>query len=47
MTDPVEVGVEGVLAGVLLTALRTDHAGVLVPEMNVLDVPLQGHLMKI
>jgi hypothetical protein len=47
MTHPVEVGVEGVLAGVLFTALRTDHAGVLVAEMNVLDVPLEGHLMKI
>ena len=40
-TDPIEMAVETVLTGVLLAALRADHVGVLVLEVNVLDVPLQ------
>ena len=40
-TDPIEMAVEAVLTGVLLAALRADHVGVLVLEMNILDVPLQ------
>ena len=44
---PVEVAVEAVLAGVLLAALRADHVGVLVPEVHVLDVSLEGHLVEV
>ena len=40
-TDPIEMAVEAVLTGVLLAALGADHVGVLVLEMNILDVPLQ------
>ncbi len=46
-TYPIEMRVERVLAGILLTAVRTDDTGILVAKMNVLDVPLQRHLMKI
>ena len=41
LTDPIEMAVETVLTGVLLAALRTDDVGILVLEVNVLDVPLQ------
>ena len=44
---PVQVAVEAVLAGVLLAALRADHVGVLVPEVHVLDVALEGHLVEV
>ena len=39
--------VERVLAGVLLAALRADHVCVLVPEVHVLDVALEGHLVEV
>jgi len=39
--NPIEMAVEAVLTGVLLAALGADHVGVLVLEMNILDVPLQ------
>ena len=41
LTDPIEMAVEAVLTGVLFAALGADDVGVLVLEMNVLDVPLQ------
>jgi hypothetical protein len=41
LSYPVEVGVEGILACILLTALRADYTRVLVPKMNILDVTLQ------
>ena len=44
---PIEMRVERVLAGVLLAALRADNVRVLIAEMNVFNVPLQGHFMKI
>ena len=46
-TDPIEMAVEAVLTGVLLAALRADDVGVLVLEVNVLYVSLQGHLVEV
>ena len=39
--------VETVLAGVLFAALRADDVGVLVLEVDILDVPLERHLVEI
>ena len=44
---PVEMRVERVLASVLFTALWAYHHCVLIPKMNILYVPFQGHLVKI
>ena len=44
---PIEMRVERVLAGVLLAALRADNVRVLIAEMNVFNMPLQGHFVKI
>ena len=41
------MAVEAVLTGILLTALRTNHIRVLVTKMNIFDVALEGHLVKI
>ena len=44
---PVEMTVETILTCILFATLRTDNVSVLVLEMNILDVSLQGHLMEI
>ena len=44
---PIEVAVQRVLTSVLFPALRADDVGVLAPEVHVLDVPLQRHLVKV
>ena len=41
------MAVEAVLTGVLLAALGADHVGVLVPEVDILDVSLQRHFVEI
>ena len=35
------------MTGILFTALGTDDVGVLVAQVDVIDVPLQGHLVEI
>ena len=39
--------VETVLAGVLFAALGADDVGVLILEVDILDVPLERHLVEI
>ena len=39
--------VETILTCILFATLRTDNVSVLVLEMNILDVALQGHLVEI
>ena len=39
--------VETILTCILFATLRTDNISVLVLEMNILDVALQGHLVEI
>ena len=46
-TDPIEMAVQTVLTRVLLAALRADDVRVLVLEVNVLYVSLQGHLVEV
>ena len=41
------MAVQTVLTRILLAALRTDDVRVLVLEVDVLDVPLQAHLVEI
>lgn len=43
----VQVRVQGVLTSVLLATLGTDDVGVLAAKMNIFDVSLKTHLMKI
>jgi hypothetical protein len=45
--NPVEMTVETILTCILFATLRTDNISVLVLEMNILDVALQGHLVEI
>ena len=44
---PVEMTVETILTCILFATLRTNNVCVLVLEMNILDVALQGHFMEI
>ena len=44
---PVEMTVETILTCILFATLRTDNVSVLVLEMDIFDVSLQGHLMEI
>ena len=41
------MAVQRVLTSVLLAALRTDDVSVLTPEMDVLNVTLQRHLVEV
>lgn len=45
--NPVEMTVETILTCILFATLRTDNVSVLVLEMDIFDMSLQGHLMEI
>lgn len=45
--NPVEMTVETILTCILFATLRTDNISVLVLEMDIFDMSLQGHLMEI